>query len=89
MIDRIWYSIERDKRRSFMNYCYILFKLLKLLGQTELLPRVPLLRTRLRLRLWKTVCDEQGWAWKQTDLAYTKKSVKPKQGAYKGKPKDP
>ena len=93
MIDRVWCSIERDSRRSFMNYYYILFKLLELMGQTELLPRVPLLRTRLRLRqhdfLWKKVCDELGWTWKQTDIAYTNHSVKPRQGAYKKKPNDP
>jgi hypothetical protein len=93
MIDRVWCSIERDVRRSFMNYYYILFKLLELMGQTELLPRVPLLRTRLRLRqhdfLWKKVCDELGWTWKQTEIAYTNHSVKPRQGAYKRKPNDP
>ncbi len=27
MIDRVWCSIERSVRRSFMNYYYILFKL--------------------------------------------------------------
>ena len=93
MIDRVWCSIERDNRRSFMNYYYIIFKLLELMGQTELLPRVPLLRTRLCLRqhdfLWKKVCDELGWTWKQTDIAYTNHSVKPRQGAYKKKPNDP
>ncbi len=41
--------------------------------------------------LWKVVCDELGWTWKQTDIAYTNNSVKPRQrqGAYKRKPKDP
>ena len=91
MIDRVWCSIERDKRKSFMNYYYILFKLLELVGQTELLPPVPLLRTRLRLRqhdfLWKKVCDELGWAWKQTDIAYTNQSLKPRQGVYERKQK--
>ncbi len=93
MIDRNWCYIERDSRRSFMNYYYILFKFLELMGQTELLPRVPLLRTRLRLSkydlLWKKMCDELGWTWKQTDITYTNISAKPRQGAYKRKPKDP
>ena len=91
MIDRVWSSIERDRRRSFLNYYYMLFKLLELMGETELLPQVPLLRTRLRLRqhdfIWKKVCDELGWTWKRTDIAYTNQSVKPRQGAYKRKPK--
>ena len=81
LIDCVWCSIGRDKRRSFLNYYYILFKLLELMGQTELLPQVPLLRTRLRLRqhdfIWQKVCDELGWTWKQTDIAYTDRSMKP------------
>ena len=91
MIDRVWSTIERDRRRSFMNYYYILFKLLELMDQSELLPQVPLLRTRLRLRqhdfLWKKVCDELGWKWTQTvftlgvadqrDIAYTDRTTKP------------
>ncbi len=89
MIDRVWCSIDRDRRRSFLNY-YIMFKLLGLMGQTELLPQVLLPRTRLRLRqhdfIWKKVCDELGWTWKQTDIAYTNQSVKPGQGACKRKP---
>ncbi len=90
MIGRVWFTIERDKRRSFLNYYYILFKLLELMGQKELLPQVPLLRTRLRLRqhdlIWKKVCEELGWTWKITATVYMTKSVKPRQGAYKNKP---
>ena len=47
LIDRFWRRIERDRRSSFPNYYYILFKLLELTGQTDLLPQVSLLRTRL------------------------------------------
>jgi hypothetical protein len=90
MIDRVWCSIGRDKRRSFLNYYYILFKLLELMGQNELLPQVPLLRTHLRLRqhdlIWKKVCEELGWTWKTTATSYMTKSAKPRQGAYKNKP---
>jgi hypothetical protein len=86
-IDRVWYSIERDRRRSFLNYYYILFKLLELMDQTELIPQVPLLRTRLRLHqhdfIWKKLCDELGWTWEQTEIASTNQSVKPRQRAYK------
>ena len=92
MINRVWGSIEKDTRRSFLNYYYILLKLLELMEQTDLLPQVPLLRTRLRLRqhdlIWKRVCDELGWAWKQTVISYTSQSVKPRKRAYKIKPKD-
>ncbi len=90
MIDRVYLKIEKDKRRSFLNYYYILFKLLELMGQIELFPQVPLLRTRLRLRqhdfIWKKICDELEWTWKQTDIVYTSSSVNPRQGAYEKKP---
>ena len=92
LIDRIYINLEKDRRRSFLNYYYILFKLLELMDQTELLPLVPLLRTRLRLRqhdfVWNKICDELEWTWKQTDIAYTNQSVKPRQGAYKRKMHD-
>ncbi len=91
MIDRVYHKIEKDKRRSFLNYYYILYKLLELMGQSELLPQVPLLRTRLRLRqhdfIWKSICEELEWTWKSTDIASTSNSVKPRPGAYKRKPK--
>ncbi len=32
MIDRVWFSLEWDRRRSFLNYLYNLFKLLELMG---------------------------------------------------------
>ncbi len=90
MTDRIWFSIEKDRPRSFLNYYYLLFKLVKLMGQNELLPKVPPLRTRLRLTqhdfIWKKVCDELGCTWKQRDIACTNQSDKPRQGSYKRKP---
>ncbi len=48
MIDRLWPSIERDRRRSFLNHYYILSKLLELMGQTEMLPQAPLLKAYKR-----------------------------------------
>ncbi len=91
MIDRIWQSIEMDTRKSFLSCYYILFKLLELMGKTEQFPQVSLLRTRLRLCqhdfIWRKVCDELGWTWEQTDIAYTNQSAKPRQGAYKRKAK--
>ena len=73
MIDRIWHTIERDRRRSFLNYYYIIYKLLEFMDQTELMQKVPLLRTQLRLRqhdvIWKKVCDELEWTWRPTILS--------------------
>ncbi len=92
MIDRFWCCIDRDRRNTFLSYLYMLLKLLELTGQTDLVPQVSVLRARLRLRqrdfIWKKVCGELGWTWKQTDIAYTNQSVKSRQGAYKRTPED-
>ena len=68
-----------------MKYYYILFKLLEFMGQAELLPQVPLLRTRLWLDqsgfFWKKLCGERGWI-------YANQSVEHRQWDYKRKLKD-
>jgi len=80
-------SVEKDKRRSFLSYYYIIFKLLELMGQKELLSKVPLLRTKLRIRqhdfIWKQLCEELDWNFQLTNFAYAAASPKPRQGAYK------
>ena len=59
-------------RTSFLNYYFILFKLLDSLRQTELLPRIPLLKTSVRLKqhdaLWRHICEEPGWPFKPTKV---------------------
>ena len=64
-IDRIYDAISHDGRKSFLNYYYIIFKLLELMKETDLLPEVPLIRTIARLRqhdkIWKRICEELGW----------------------------
>ena len=76
MIDRLWCSIEKDRRISFLNYYFIIYKLLELMGQTELMIQVPLLKTRLRLRqhdtLWNQVCEKLGWSWLPTEIPLDK-----------------
>ena len=83
-------SVSTEKRRSFLSYYYIIFKLLELMGQRELLARVPLLRTKLRIRqhdaIWKQLCEELDWTFKRTSFAYVAASSKPRQGAYKKPP---
>ena len=55
-----------------MNYYFVLFKLLEALNQTELLYRVPLLKTIVRLKqhdaLWRHICEELDWAFKPTKV---------------------
>ncbi len=88
-IDRAYGTVSHDKRKSFLNYYYIIFKLLELMKETELLPKVPLIRTIVRLRehdrIWKRICEELGWTFMLTDLHYMRMSSKPRQGAYKNK----
>ena len=57
-------------RTSFLNYYYVLFKLLDSLQQPELLLRVPLLKTHVRLKqhdaIWRHICEEHDWTFKPT-----------------------
>ena len=57
-------------RTSFLNYFYVLFKLLDSLLQHDLLPRVPLLKTQVRLKqhdaLWRHICEELDWPFRPT-----------------------
>jgi hypothetical protein len=87
-IDRVYDKVEHDRRKSFLNYYYIIFKLLELMKESELLPKAPLIRTIVRLRqhdkIWKGICEELGWSFILTDLNFMRSSAKPRQGAYKG-----
>ena len=60
-------------RTSFLNYYFILFKLLDSLHQAELLPRIPLLKTSVRLKqhdaLWRHICEELGWTFSPTKVS--------------------
>ncbi len=54
-----------DKGRNFLSWYYIIFKLLELIGQREVPSRVPILRTKLRIRQYdailKKLCEELVW----------------------------
>ena len=57
-------------RTSFLNYYYVLFKLLDYLLQPELLHRVPLLKTHVRVKqhdaIWRHICEELDWPFRPT-----------------------
>ena len=59
-------------RIGFLKYFYVLFKLLDSLHQPELLHRIPLLKTHVRLKqhdaLWCHICEELGWPFKPTKV---------------------
>ena len=57
------------KRQNFLNQYYVMFKLLQMLNQHELLHHVRLLNSRSRVRehdkLWRLKCDDLGWEFKK------------------------
>ena len=73
-IERVYASTRcrvNFPRNSFLNYYYVVYKLLESL-QPELLHRVPLLKTNLRLKqhdtLWRDICEELDWAFRPTKV---------------------
>ena len=57
-------------RKNLLNCDYVVFKLLELMNQHDILPFIPLLRSRIRLKqhdkLWAKICDELGWTFIKT-----------------------
>ena len=82
-IVRAWDALVKDRSQNFLNYYFVVYKLLDLMDQTELLPKVPLLRTPLRLRrhdrIWRQVCEELGWTFRPTLPQKTQHCAKPRQ----------
>lgn len=54
-------------RTNFFNYAYTLYQLCVLLGQTQYLPYIPLLKDRTKQleqdMVWEKVCKELGWLY--------------------------
>jgi hypothetical protein len=54
-----------DYRVNFLNYYYVLYKLLELLGETKYLPHIPMLKDREKLLeqsvIWKEMCRILDW----------------------------
>ena len=69
-IAQVYEPLKGDKRNSFLNYYYVLDKLLHLMKESELLNYVPLLRTKQRIRehdrMWCRICDELDWNYYPT-----------------------
>ena len=66
----VYEPLKSLKRTSFLNYYYVLYKLLDLMKEHELLPYIPLLRTKQRLRehdrVWYRICLELDWTYRGT-----------------------
>lgn len=74
-----------DCRTSFMNYYYVIYKLLELMGEWDLMKEVPMLKTPLRVRQhdfrWHLLCAELGWTFHPTYQRKVKQPAQPKQTA--------
>jgi hypothetical protein len=69
-IAQVYEPLKGLKRNSFMNYYYVLYKLLHVMKEYELLPYVPLLKTKQRIRehdrMWYRICLELDWTYYPT-----------------------
>ena len=69
-IAQVYEPLKGNKRNSFLNYYYVLYKLLHLMKGFELLPYIPLLRTKQRIRehdrMWFRICLELDWTYYPT-----------------------
>ena len=54
-----------DYRVNFLHYYYVLYKLFELLGETQYLKEIPMLKDREKLieqdTIWKLICEELDW----------------------------
>ena len=67
---RPYEEYKPKNRKNFLNYYYILYKLLEMMGETELLKEIPMLRSRQRIRqhdkVWGKICEDLGWRFIKT-----------------------
>ena len=69
-IQKPWAIHCPANRTNFFNYTYTLYQLCVLLGQTQYLPYIPLLKDRTKQleqdMIWKKVCNELSWYFEPT-----------------------
>ena len=62
-----FHIIYQNSRKNFISYHFVLYKLLQLYSEDELLSEVPVLKNRLRLieheRIWKLICEDLNWEY--------------------------
>ena len=55
-------------RSNFLSYSYTLHKMCEILGEDQLIPCFPLLKSREKLythdKVWKGICSDLGWEFK-------------------------
>ena len=69
-IQKPWAQFCPANRTNFFNYTYTLYQLCVLLGQTQYLPYIPLLKDRVKQiesdLIWKQICNYLNWAFYPT-----------------------
>lgn len=70
MLDKVQSSFQRNKpenRNSFMSWSYVLHQIFRLLGRDDILPLLPLPRSRQKLsiydKIWKELCADSELNW--------------------------
>jgi hypothetical protein len=62
-----WVKIIAPKRKNFLSYGYVLYKMCQLLGQDELLQYFALLKAQSKLyqmdAIWKRICGDLKWQY--------------------------
>jgi len=71
MIEKAYYKHKPEKRSNFLNYYYVINKLMINQGKYEFAECFPLLKRREKLReqdvVWEKICNEYGWKFVSSD----------------------
>ena len=66
-ISKVYYQCVPEHRKSFLNYSYVIHKILQLMGRHDMLYLFPLLRSRLKMKdydeIWKKICEKLNWIY--------------------------
>ena len=69
-VNSVWGDIAKKDKKNFLNYHYVLFKFVELLGHDEYKVLFPLLKSRDKIAahdlIWKDICDKLGWEYIKT-----------------------
>lgn len=69
-VNAAWGEIPKKPKKNFLNYHYVLYKFVELLGHDEYKVLFPLLKSRDKIVahdiVWKEICDKLGWEYIRT-----------------------
>jgi len=69
-VNSAWGEIPKKPKKNFLNYHYVLYKFVELLGHDEYKVLFPLLKSRDKIVahdiVWKEICEKLGWEFIRT-----------------------